>query len=98
MIFASSLPESALHDDDVFECVREESALVKQNGIIDIPNGPGMWRRRGSITPNSIAEVEETWEEAVKRGKIKTTWRHELGIMITYSVNSTLRCCASRLI
>ena len=44
VIFASSpIPESALHDDDVFECVREESALVKQNDIID---GAGMWRRR----------------------------------------------------
>ena len=38
------------------------------------------------MTPNAIADVEETWQEAVKRGKIKTSWKHELGVMMRYSV------------
>lgn len=81
LLFGSSpIPESALRDDEAFDCVHEERGLLKQNSIIAVEG------RRGSITANAVANVEETWEEAVKCGKIKTTWRYELGVMTRYSV------------
>jgi len=86
LLFPSSpIPESALRDDEVFDCVREETELLKENSIIPVRSGTSGGRRR-SITANSVADVEETWEEAVKGGKIKTSWRHELGVIARYSV------------
>jgi hypothetical protein len=85
LIPSSPIPESALRDDEVFDCVREETELLKENSIIPVGTGTG-GGRRGSITANTVADVEETWEEAVKGGKIKTSWRHELGVLARYSV------------
>ena len=85
LIFASSpIPESALRDDEAFDCVMEERGLLKRNSIIGVP--PSSGGRRGSMTANAVADVEETWEEAVEAGRIKTSWRYELGVMTRYSV------------
>ena len=78
----SPIPESALRDDEAFDCVIEERGLLKRNSIIRIPSGGG----RGNVAINAVADVEDTWEEAVKGGKIKTSWRYELGVMMRYSV------------
>ena len=85
LLDSSPIPESALRDDEAFDCVREESGLLKQNSIVG-PRSVGS--RRGSLTANAVADVEETWEEAVKAGKIKTTWRYELAVMMRYSVST----------
>lgn len=84
LILASSpVPESALRDDEAFDCVMEERELLKRNSIIRVPSGDG---RSVSVTANNIADVEETWEEAVKKGKVKTSARHELGVIMKSSV------------
>ena len=84
LIFPSSpIPESALRDDEAFDCVMDERGLLKRNSIIGVPSAGG---GRGSMSANAVADVEETWEEAVKEGKIKTSWRYELGVMTRYTV------------
>ena len=81
LIFTSSpIPESALRDDEVFDCVIEERGLLKRNSIIRMPSGGG------SMTANAVADVDETWEEAVKGGKIRTSWKYELRVITRYSV------------
>jgi hypothetical protein len=84
LLSSSPIPDYALRDDEAFDCVREERGLLKRNSIIV----PGAGGRRGSIVASTAAveDVEETWEEAVKGGKIKTSWRYELGVMTRYSV------------
>ena len=69
---------------EAFDCVCEEIGLLKRNSI----TVPGAGGRRGSIVASAVAveDVEETWEEAVKGGKIKTSWKYELGVMTRYSV------------
>ena len=42
--------------------------------------------RRGSVTAATVEEIEETWEEAVKTGKIRTSWKYEVMVMTRYSV------------
>jgi hypothetical protein len=84
LLSASPIPESALRDDEAFDCVREERGLLKRNSIVSV--GRGGRSRRASLTANAVADVEESWEEAVKGGKIKTSWRYELGVMTRYSV------------
>jgi len=61
----------------------DERGLLKRNSIIGVPSAGG---GRGSMSANAVADVEETWEEAVKEGKIKTSWRYELGVMTRYTV------------
>ena len=85
LLSASPIPESALRDDEAFDCVREERGLLKRNSIVAVGGGSAR-SRRTSLTANAVADVEETWEEAVKGGKIKTSWRYELGVMTRYSV------------
>jgi hypothetical protein len=82
LLSSTAIPETALRDDEAFDCVREERGLLKRSSI-EIPGG-----RRGSAIASSVGvnDVEETWEEAVKGGKIKTSWRYELGVMARYSV------------
>ena len=36
--------------------------------------------------PGEILQAEETWEEAVKTGKIRTSWKYEVMVMTRYSV------------
>jgi hypothetical protein len=84
LLSSSPIPESALRDDEAFDCVREERGLLKRNSIVSL--GRGRRSRRASLTANAVADVEESWEEAVKGGKIKTSWRYELGVMTRYSV------------
>ena len=85
LLSSSPIPESALRDDEAFDCVREERGLLKRNSIVGVGTARS---RRASLTANVVADVEETWEEAVKGGKIKTSWRYELGVMTRYSVCS----------
>lgn len=87
LLSSDPVPDYALRDDEAFDCVREECGLLKRNSI-EIPR---TGRRRGSIVASAaeVEEVEETWEEAVKGGKIKTSWRYELGVMSRYSVSPT---------
>ena len=63
--------------------MREERGLLKRNSIVSLGRGRS---RRASLTANAVADVDESWEEAVKGGKIKTSWRYELGVMTRYSV------------
>src|SRR5271155_887494 len=68
LLSASPIPESALRDDEAFDCVREERGLLKRNSIVSLGRGRS---RRASLTANAVADVDESWEEAVKGGKIK---------------------------
>ena len=81
----SPIPECALRDDEAFDCVCEEHGLLKQNSIIAAV-GEGARSRRGSIAADVVAEIEVSWEEAVKGGRIKTSWKYELGVLMRYSV------------
>jgi hypothetical protein len=82
LLSSSTIPESALRDDEAFDLVREEAGLLKRNSIGVMPTS-----RRGSVTAATVEEVEETWEEAVKAGRIKTSWRYELMVLTRYSVS-----------
>ena len=80
---ASLVPESALSDDEAFDCVRDERGLLKVSSI----EFSGRLPRRESIAASAaVADVEETWEEAVKGRRIKPSWRYELAVMARYSV------------
>jgi hypothetical protein len=86
LLSSDPVPDYALRDDEAFECVREERDLLKRNSI-GVP-GVGIGRRGSGVAAAvAVEEVEETWEEAVKGGKIKTSWRYELGVMSRYSVS-----------
>jgi hypothetical protein len=85
LLAPNAIPEFALRDDEAFDCICEEHGLLQQNCILTVPSEGGS-SRRGSIAANVVAEVEESWEEAVKSGKIKTSWKHELGVLTRYSV------------
>ena len=84
LLSSSPTPDYALRDYEAFDRVLEERELLKRNSIT-IPREGG---RRGSVVASleAVSAVEETWEDAVKGGKIKTTWRYELGVMTRYSV------------
>lgn len=84
LLSSSAIPESALRDDEAFDLVREEAGLLKRNSIGVVPTS-----RRGSVTAATVQEVEETWEEAVKAGRIKTSWKYELMVLARYSVSSS---------
>ena len=86
LLSSSPVPESALRDDETFDIIREERGLLKRCSIIGVPGGQGRRSRRGSFVANVVADVEETWDDAVKAGKITTSWRYELGVMMRYSV------------
>ena len=81
LLSSSPIPESALCDDEAFDLVREEAGLLKRNSLGITPAS-----RRGSVTAATVEEVEETWEEAVKTGKIRTSWKYEVMVMTRYSV------------
>ena len=81
------VPETALREDEALDCVRDERGLLRSNSV-DVPSygtrsGPA---RRSSSVASVIEDVEEEWEEAVKGGKIKTSWKYELGVMTRSSV------------
>lgn len=80
ILVGSPIPETALRDDEAFDCVREERELLEENSIAVQP------ARRASVTVCTVAEVEETWDEAVKGGKIKTSWKYELKVITRYTV------------
>ena len=81
ILATSPIPESALRDDEAFDCVREERGLLQRSSIGFLAKTS----RRGSVS-EAVADVEDTWEEAVKSKKVKTSWRYELGVLIRYSV------------
>jgi len=83
ILSSSPVPESALRDDEAFECVLDEQELLKRNKI-DLHFAAA---RRGSVTAETLAEVEETWEEAVKERRIGTSWKYELAVIARYSVH-----------
>ena len=82
---AEPIPESELRDDEAFDCIREERGLLKSCSI-DLPTSGG--REGSSVAASVVADVEDTWDDAVKEGKIKTSWRYELGVMTRYAVSS----------
>ena len=86
MLLASSpVPDYALRDDEAFDCVCEERGLLKRNSLIV----PGVGRRGSAVaTAIGVEDVEETWDEAIKEGKIKTSWRYELGVLARFAVCS----------
>ena len=61
------MPESALNDEEALDLVREEAGLLKSNRIRLMPASCC-----GSVATATVDELEETWELAVKTGKIKT--------------------------
>jgi len=75
------MPESALNDEEALDLVREEAGLLKSNRIGLMPAS-----RRGSVATATVDELEETWEQAVKTGEIRTNWRHEAMVLTRYSV------------
>lgn len=87
LLSSSPVPDFALRDDEAFDCVREERGLLKRNSLI-----PVVGVRRGSISTSVVAveDVEETWDDAVKGRKIKTSWRYELGVLARFSVFSLI--------
>ncbi len=64
--------------------VRDERGLLKSNSI-DVPVSRTSTRRPSTVA-SVIEDVEERWEEAVKDGRIKTSWKYELAVMTRYSV------------
>ena len=86
LLSSSPVPDYALRDDEAFERVRDERDLLKRNSIAV----PAVTDRRGSSVASAAAveEIEQTWEEAVKEGRIKTSWKYELAVMLRYSVFS----------
>jgi hypothetical protein len=81
------IPETALRDEEALDCVRDERGLLKTNSI-DVPSygtRSGSSRRSNSVA-SAIEDVEEEWEEAVKSGRVKTSWKYELGVMTRSSV------------
>src|SRR5437763_809774 len=80
LLSSSSIPESELRDDEAFDLIREERGLLKRSSI-SFPRA-----RRGSVASRVVSRVEETWEDAIREGKVSTSWKYELGVMTRYSV------------
>ena len=88
LLSSSPVPEAALRDDEAFDCVREERDLLKGSNV----EFPHRRSRRSSIAASVIEDVEETWEEAVKSGRVKTSWKYELSVITRYSVQFRHEC------
>jgi hypothetical protein len=86
LLSSSPIPESELRDDEAFDLIREERGLLKRSSV-SFPRA-----RRGSVASRVVERVEETWEDAIREGKVSTSWRYELGVMTRYSVCSSTIC------
>ena len=80
LLSSSPIPESELRDDEAFDLIREERGLLKRSSV-SFPRA-----RRGSVASRVVERVEETWEDAIREGKVSTSWKYELGVMTRYSV------------
>ena len=88
------MPESALRDDEAFDLIREERGLLERSSVsllrpTDTGTATGTARVRGrrrSSVAQTVQDVDLTWEDAVKMGRVTTSWKYELGVMARYSV------------
>lgn len=92
LLSSSPIPDYALRDDEAFDCVREERGLLKRNSLISVGGA-----RRGSAVASAdgVEDVEETWDDAIKTGGIKTSWRYELGVLVRFSGPLVVTFCMS---
>lgn len=94
LLSSSPVPESALRDDEAFDLIREERGLLERSSVTllrptDTDTSTGTSRVRGrrrSSVAQTVQDVDLTWEDAVKMGRVTTSWKYELGVMARYSV------------